>query len=814
MRIIFRDLWRGLRSEPLTAALAVISMSVGLATATVTLCIVNSIMHPLPYRSPEKIVELVQMERNSGSPRAYSYRFFYDAAGKLPGVQALSPLSFSDMILDDEDKTKIDPIVVSGLSCSASLFDVLDVTPLRGRLFERREEPPDAESFVALISEELWRTRYGSDDNLVGKSIRLNELPFTVVGVMKAGMRLPPEPTAPGVWIPLGCDPLIAQVKKFVPSTWDRSAYLVAIWARLSDGFSIHLVEGPIRETAVPILVQDDPDREPDTDFQIVQVEEQIRSKYSLEARILTAAALLVLAVGCFNVSSMVLARAMSHRPELAIRLALGASQLVVAARVLANGVLVSVLGAFVGVLAAKLTLATLAAVVPQGLLPYHEVALGTASLTIILALALGCGILISIWPAIALTQLGPNLLESLHRYAPEGRSMKMKSQILVTAQIGCAVLALVLFAGFFRTYRNITATRLGFDPAPVLIATLRLPQNAFSGERWKRLGNQLEDEFTSHQGVISAAIAVSPPLSRSLRTSYTILGSTNQGSGKPADYRVVGPDYFDVLGLPIVKGRPILHSDIWGARSVCVINETLARSESIEGHEIGSMIRPAGEDSCNVVGVVGDVASYNPRSSPSQAIYVPFDQMPSDHIQGFVSVLVRIAGNTSRAYQIGALAESMRRSAPTLPAKIQPLTAVVAERTLPEGFRASLMGTVSSIAVILAACGVYGTTANYVARQRRNLTIQLALGSTTARIISAVLRDTLLLAATGLLLGLAVAYPLLRFLSGMLFGMAGIDLLTIALCAVFISAVVSFSAYLPARRVLRLHVGDLLKDV
>src|SRR5215471_513012 len=812
-RIIFRDLWRSLKSDKQTAALAIVSMALGLATATVTLSIVNSILHPLPYRAPEQIVELVQVEKGSGFPRAFSYRFFYDAIDRLPGVEALSPLSFSDLILTSPDKSETDPVVITGISCSASLFDILDIRPLKGRFFDRGEELATADRSPALISEELWRSRYNSDPNILGQGITLNERPFTIIGIVAAGIQLPPLPAAPGVWIPLGYDPLIPQVRKFVPSTWDRSAFLTPLWARIAKGYNSKTLEDQIRTAAVPLLVQDDPDRDPDADFHIVQVEEQIRSKYRPEVRVLAIAALVVLAVACFNVSSLILARALSRRPEIAVRLALGESRLRICTRVLLEGMLISALGALVGIVVAKVTLAVLESILPVGFLPFREVVLGSRDLILSLAIAIGCGIATSIWPALTVARIdGSSLLEGLHRSSTEGRSMKLNRQILVAAQIGCSVLALALFVCLFRTYRNLRSVNLGFHPGPVLIANLRLPQNDVSGERWKNIGTQLINELSGQEGVISAAISISPPVTRSLRTSYTIPGSTLAEAGGLADFRVVGPEYFDVLGISILKGRRIERSDYLKTRRVCLVNETFARSNFVDGQEIGSLVKPAAADPCEVVGVVADVASYNLRNQPAPAIYFPFDQLPADHIQGFISILVRTSGTVSNEHQIGRLAASIRRSAPALPASIQPLRELVAERSSLERFRALLMGGVSLLAVILAACGVFGVTTNYVARQRRAITIRLAVGATTARVIRAVLKDALVLTVLGLLLGFAVVVPILKALSGVLFGLAGLDAITITSCAVLMPLIACFSAYWPARQVAHMRVADVLR--
>jgi putative ABC transport system permease protein len=815
---ILRDVWRSFKSDKLTVAFALASMAIGLAMATVTLSILDAtILHPLPYPAPQEIVELTQPDKSSGRLRAFTYRFFQDAQRSLPGIQSLGALSYSDLILQSDH----DPVAVSGVACSASFFDVLKLKPMRGRSFERSEESPDSGVPVVLISEELWRNRYGSDPGILGRTIRLNELPHIVIGVMKAGLRIPPLPSAPAVWIPLGSDPMMAQVKKMFPSSWDRSAYLF-LWARINPGISVKTAEEQAKAAGLSLLAQADPDRSPSADFRIVSVEEQLRSRYQFEIYILVLGVLLIMLVTCFNVSSLILARSLSHRGELAVRLALGESQLRAVTRMFLEGVLISVSGALAAMLAGKLMLLALESTIPSGFLPYREITLSTKVLGMVLTVAVVCGIVISLWPALRLKRSGRgNLLESLHRSTTEGRSVKLNRQIVVVAQIACTVLAIAIFLSLFRSYHNISAAQLGFDAGPVLVVNLSLPKNAVSGARWKQLGALLINNLESQNGVASAAIAISPPLTRSLRASYSLPGSLpgkgGQNSVGIADYRPVGRNYFSTLGIPLRKGRLFSDSDTLKSNPVCILNEALARAQFAERPEIGAAITPLGMKPCEVIGVVGDVASYDLRDRHAPALYVPFDQMSSEAIQGFMSILIRTSNGASHS-QIDHLkalvVEEIRREAPMLPATIQPLTAIVARASSLERFRAMLMGVVSLIAVILAACGVYGIAANYVIQRRRDLTIRLALGATTRHIITGIMKDALILAVIGLVLGLAGAYPLLKALNAVLFGLAGLEMEAIAACALIILFIVSLSAYIPARRTISLNVADVLKDV
>jgi putative ABC transport system permease protein len=813
--IFIRDVRRSFKADILSIALSILSMAIALATTTVTLGIVDAtILHPLPYPASEEIVEISLTHGSSGQKGAFTNRFFYDAQSSLPGFQSIGALSYSDMILQSDNE----PIVVKGLACSASLFDVLNLKPLHGRLFDKADEIPNVGGSIALISEELWVNRYGGDPGILGKSIRINELPFTVVGVLKAGLRIPPLPSAPSVWAPLGSDPMIAQIKKMLPSNWDRAAYITPLWARINRGLNVKAAEEQIKSPAMRLLAQDDMYFSPNMNLRIIPVEEQLRSKYRIEVYVLLLAAFLTLAIACLNVSSLLLARSFSQRADFSVRLALGESQLMVVSRILFEGVLISVSGALVGFLAANSTLKTLESTIPNGMLPFSEITLSARALILVLVGGVICGIGISTWPAWRILRLSRgNLLEALRRSSTEGRSIKLSRKILVVAQIACAVLAGVLFLSLFRSYRILNSGRLGFDSDAVMVTDLKLPQNQASGKRWKQLATLLVNNLAAQEGIVSAAVAIAPPVTLSLRTSYKISDNNPQKTSGIAEYRAVGPKYFSVLGIPLRKGRSFSDIDNSKSRPVCLLNETLARKHFVEGQEVGNRITPIGMGPCEVIGVVGDVASHNLKDRPAPAIYVPFDQLADAVIQGSMSILVRTRAGASYDnpdYYRNLLVQTVRRDAPTLPANIRPLATIVGELSSPERFRAMLMGVVSLIAIILATCGVYGVVANYVVQRRHDMIIRLSLGATTGRVIRGILKDTLILAALGLMLGLFGAYPLLKVLRGVLFGVSGIEIFAIVVCALVILLAVFISAYLPARRIMRLNMADILRDI
>ena len=788
-------------------------MAVGIAAATVTLSIVDATMlRPLPYSESERVIELSQPSKALGQSWPFTYRFFYESQSRLPGLEALAALSFTDVILETQD----DPVVVSAVACSASLAEVLKISPLIGRFFGPEHEQRAAQGSVALLSEELWRQRFGSDPGIVGQSIRLEGRSFTVLGVMSARLRLPPLPSAPSVWIPLGSDPMLDQLEKMFPQSWDRSAYLT-LWARVRSGIDPSAIEERVATASRQLLARTDVDYARDTDFRVESLEERLRSQYGTEVYILSLAALLTLAVSCANVFSLILAREPTRRVAASIHSAMGASPVRVASGVILEGVTVSLLGAASGVLLTVPSLRLLGLNLPDGLLPVREFSLNAEVLFAIVLVSVACGVGVSIIPAMRLARLGVGgLAGHTARSSTEGRSSSGSRQLIVVSQMICAVVSLLVVVVLLRTYWGVTAVRLGFEPSGVLVGDLTLPKSQASGDRWKSLAESLAQRMESQAGVASAAAAVSAPVTRSLRISYRISNRGSDTAAAIAEFRPIGPDYFKVLQIPTLEGRTFSASDTSQTSRVCVINKALSGERSATGGEIGNRIELLGIEPCEIVGIVGDVAPRGLRDSPAPAIYVPFDQMPSSAIQGFMSLLVRLddPSSGSRAYVAESLREAVRRDSPALPVGVRSMTAVIDDQSAPERFRVLLMGAVSIVGVLLAAVGIYGISANYLAHRQREVAIRLALGRTSRQIMGDFVRRALSLAAIGLVVGFAIAYPLLKTIEGVIFGVPGLTSLEIASVVFVVALIACLAAYLPGRRIVGLNIAQLLREL
>jgi ABC-type antimicrobial peptide transport system permease subunit len=280
------------------------------------------------------------------------------------------------------------------------------------------------------------------------------------------------------------------------------------------------------------------------------------------------------------------------------------------------------------------------------------------------------------------------------------------------------------------------------------------------------------------------------------------------------AEYRPVSASYFSVLRIPIVRGRGFSDAENVSVPTVCLINESIAQSQFPNGDELGARITINGQFQCEVIGVVGDVAPASPAEPPAPAIYVPFYQMPGN--AWFMSVLARNGNSASTGnqdYMTKTLVRVIRELAPTFPVQVVSMSAIVDERSAVERFRALLMATVSIIAAILAALGVYGITAHYVLQRRREIAIRMALGASPGRIISEIEKRTLRLAFVGLTLAFLVAYPTFKLVKGLMFGVHHLEFAPMVGTAALVLILALLSAYLPSRRTLEITPRRLLED-
>jgi len=813
LQVLIRDVWRSLRGEPVSAGFATISLAVGICTTASVLGLVDSTMlRPLPYPRASQIVELVQPTKSMRQDWYFTYRFFREAQGQLPQLESLAALSLSSPVLELEDHGE----VLKSVGCSASLFDLLDVKPLLGRTFDRDEELPNKGVSVALISEERWRKSFGSNPEIIGQTLRLNDRSFEVIGILSGGMKIPPFQSAPDVWIPFGADPNLDEMDKMFPGSRDRMVYL-RLWAGILPGAgNITKVQETVRAAVIPLLSDSEVAkyRPPDAGFALVSVKDKLISGYRFGMYILLLAALLTFLVAWANVSAMILSRSISQRKYAAIRAAVGASRSQICGCALLEAAIITLSGTMAGLVLSKLALRGIETRLPLGMLPFRQISLGSDVLAAVLIGSLFCGTVIAIFPAMRLGRVAGSGVDLWGRSTTESRSMKRSREVVVIVQIACATLSVLFFMVLYKTYRVVSSQRLGLSDRGVIVANLTLPRTTVSNIQFEQSGWEFARRAREEPHVEAASVAISAPLTQQFTWRMNCVPANSSDEGVLAEYRPVSAGYFSVLGVPILRGQCFLDSDRSSPPAVCLINETLARTQFPNGDAVGRRITINQEFQSEVIGVVGDVAAMSPSDPPAPAIYVPFYRMPLN--AWFMSVLVRTGGEGvggAQDYKSRTLERKIHELAPGFAVQVVSMRGVVDERSAAEGFRAIVMGAVTLIATMLASLGVYGITAHYVKQRRREIAIQMALGATPSRIILAIELRAILLAVAGILLASIATYPTLKFLRGLLFGMAGLEVSTVTWAAGVVSILVMLAAYLPSREVIKLTLRDLLTD-
>jgi predicted permease len=767
---------RTLTRAPGFTAVVVLTVALGIGVNTAIFGFIDQLLlRPLPFPDSGRLAALYW--RDAGYPTPFNsisypvYQHIRDHNTSFAGVAAY-----------DSIQVNLDTDTVSGEIVSANYFAVLGVRPLLGRDFRAEEDQAPGRNPVAMISAELWRSRFHSDPTILGRTLPINGVGFTVIGVVPAGftgLELSRR-TRPSIWMPLMMYPVA------IPSgaTSDLqhradSEWLSAI-ARLKPGVTLgqssadyaRLLGGlKPRTTAVLIPAND--------------------ARFPLESRnsatsflaMLMAVVGLVLLIVCANVASLMLARAVKRQREIAVRLALGAGRARLAQQLVTEGLVLSLAGGAAGCVVAIVTAAALSNFQPFGV--RLEAELDWRTLVFNFTLAILTGVLFGLLP---LRQIARPDVPSR---SPRGSRAR---NALVVAQVA---LSLVLLSGavlFVRTLRNAQSTDPTRDPEHILLLNLNLRPPKYDAARGARFFDALLDRLHSIPGVRNAAYVYVVPFGGRGGARDVALPD-----GKPlrSDYNAVSSEYFDTVGLPILRGRAFDPRDRAGALNVAIVNEQFARRYWPGEDPLGKQLlvqRPS--RLVQVVGVVRDGRFRGYRAIVNPCFYMPLAQSYESHM----SLEVRTAGNPA-----GILAPLRREirdlDKDMLISEIQTLRTYRDAGLGQERLSAALLSGLGALAALIAAIGLYGVMAFAVAQSTREIGIRMALGAASADVRRGVVFEALALVGVGLAIGLAAALFLSRFVSSLLYEVSPTDPAVYATTAAILIAVGALAAYLPARR-------------
>jgi predicted permease len=797
---MMQDLRYGIRmllKKPGFTLIAILTLALGIGANTAIFSVVNGVLlRTLPYHDPGALVMV------------WAHRPILQARLGIPDFP-VAPADFADwrnqnhvfeqMAALHVQKLNLtsggEPELAGGVRASAGLFPMLGVNAVLGRTFLPEEEEPGAPR-VALISHWLWQRRFGSDPQLIGQKITLNNEAHTVIGVLPPGFQFPRKGALPaGYEFP-------AQVDLYLPTAFtpqelsSRRGNYLAVLARLKPGVSIAGAQAEM-EAIARRLTEQYPQTNSDKSVRLVALHQQITGKTRTALLVLLGAVGFILLIACANVANLLLARNAGRASELAIRTALGAGRQRILRQLLTESLLLAFSGGALGLWLAWWGVKLLLALSPGNLPRTDEIRLDTSVAGFTLLISILTGIVFGLLPALQASR--PDLNEALKeggRAAAGARRQRLRSFLIV----GEVALTFVLLIGaglLVRSFARLVKINPGLDPHSVLTMDIQLPRAKYTSPQQATFFQQTLERVRALPGVEAAAAAYPLPLGGShWSTWFTIEGKTlPPGETFNAGICSVSPDFFKTLRIPLRTGRLLAESDSANAPPVVVINEAAAQRFWSGEDPLGARISIGGP-LYEVVGVVKDVKHSALDEAAIPEIYFPLTQFPQD----FMTLTVRASGDPWQ--MIAAVRDQVWAVDKDQPvSNIQTMERLMANSAAPRRFNLLLLGAFALLGLTLASVGLYGVLSYTVTQRAHEIGIRLALGARTADVLKLVIGQGMRMALIGLLIGLGGALALTRLMKSLLFEMSATDPLTFVGVALLLMSVALLACYLPARK-------------
>jgi putative ABC transport system permease protein len=798
MGSLLQDLRYGVRAlakNPGFTVVAVLTLALGIGANTAIFSVVDAVLlRSLPYPESDRLFTVYQtLPEAPAQNTGVSYPNYLDWTQQNEAFESIAAVRGNVLALSGQGE----PTYIQTGSVTSNYFDVLRVKPLLGRTLQPSDDALDANP-VVVMSESLWRARFGADPALLGRAVTLDQHPITVVGIVPAYFH-PAEPDAAAqLWVPLRQDGVFSDMRG------RRGGHYLSALGRLKPGLSAAQAQSEMAAMEQR-LAEQFPNENKGWGIRIVSLQADMAGNVRTALLVLLGAVGFVFLIACANVASLQLARAASRRKEIAIRVALGAGRQRLLRQFLTESVLLSVIGGAVGLLLALEALQGLIAWAPADLPRVSEIHVDARVLAFGLALSVLSGVIFGLAPAWHGTE--SRLAEALEgaRGAGEERTSHRARNIFVVTETALAIVLLVGAGLLIRSFARLQQVNVGFNPRQLLTAQVGLPRAQYAKpEQWISFYRQTLERMNALPGAQEAAVAVPLPLSDSyFNLAFEIEGRPprSKSDAPTADFVAISPNYFHVMQVPLLRGREFSDADSESGPKVCAISSSLAQqlfpSERALGQRI--LIGYPASSSREVVGIVGDVKDSDLSARQSAQIYVPFVQNPF----WAADIAVRAHGNPSALG--GALREQIRAIDPALPvAEVRPMAEVVGSSIAQPRFRTALLSLFGGAALLLAAIGIYGVLAYTVAQQTREIGIRMALGANPGTVLRLVLGRGLRLAGAGTVIGVLASLMLTRLLGSLLFDVSATDPLTFAAVAGLLLGVASLACYVPARRAMR----------
>jgi putative ABC transport system permease protein len=799
-----RYAFRQLIKSPSFSATAIVALALGIGATTAMFAVIYAfLLRPLPYANPDQLVMLQSRGVTTGNDLGVNYLDFLDWQKQSQSFSdsAFFNLRWNGNVESPGGMTE----TLKTTFTTANLFSLLGVQPVLGRDLTRADDEPKAAK-VMLISERLWKKTFGADPNIIGRDIRLDGTPRTVVGVMPAGFRFPSQTD---IWVPMA---------SVFGMNDNRSWRADQAIARLKPGTTLQSAQSEMSLIAER-LAQQYPDTNKLIGAAVFPLRDHVVGNVRFSLLLLLASCGGVLLIACANVSQLLLARATTRERELSVRAALGASRWRLARHALAESVVLAVIGSAVGALLAFWLVDFVATSIPVELPFWIRIDLNPAALAFAILVCCVTTLFAGSLPALQSARVDISQSIKITAGTVTGAGARSR-EILTAAQVAISIVLLVSASLVLRSLLKLREVDPGFDPSHVVMMEVNPTYNGDEPtqarmDRYSRLLQRLSEM----PGVESVAANNSPPfVAQRPWNRSQVVGESQpvaaQALNPVANFQTVSPDYFRVLHIPLLRGRFFNDGDKLDAPYVCIVSERLAKAVWPNEDPIGRKLHLGGpgiaveaQDWLTVVGVVGDVRHQALEREAGPDLYKPSLQLAWKQMH----FLVRARGNALAL--VPAIRREIAKTAPEVGAfNFVSLEQEVANSLWQSRLRGWLLGFFSLVAVTLAVTGLSGAVAYGVAQRTREIGVRMALGATRAAVLRLVLAQGMRAVAIGIVAGIIGAFLVSRLLRASLFGVSANDLASFAGAAIALAATAAIAALIPARRASLVNPMEVLR--
>jgi putative ABC transport system permease protein len=795
---MFHDLRYGLRilfKHKGFTAVAVVTLALGIGSSTAIFSAVNPILfEPLPYPKSENMITIWEGRTDGGRIEGTfgTYRAFVERSRSFEALAAARKWQ-------PTMTGAIEPERLEGQSVSASYFKVLGVAPAIGRSFLESDDRLNGPN-VAIISDGLWRRRFGGDNGIVGHQVKLDDDSYTVIGVMPKTFENVIAPSV-DIWSPL-------QFDEALPPLGEEWSHQLRILGRLSPGVSINqagIELEQIRQDLEPIYPRVLRDYGPPERFIITTLQDEITSAARPALLAVLGAVVLLLAIACVNVTNLLLARSVQRRGEFAMRAALGARRTRLIRQLLTESLLLSFLSGALGMVVAEMGVRALVMLSPPGLPRLDAIRLDGKVFAFGIAITTLTGLIAGLMPALQTSRGDLNVaLKQGSRTTAD--SHQFTRQALVVAEVALALVLLVSAGLLFRSLKQLFSISPGFDPSHLLTMQVQTAGQRFDVVTTHRFFTQALEAVRQIPGVTEAGLTSQLPLSGEL-DEYGVHFEPDQSGAQERGYSTfryaVSPAYLEMMAIPLLRGRLLDERDVEAAPLAVVISESLAKRKFADQDPVGRRLHLGRQDVpwYTIVGVVGDVKQASLLATRAEAAYVtPAQWYFADSV---LSLVVRTRDN-ALAY-VPAVRQaiwSIDKDQPIV--RVAAMDDLLAATAAERRFALILFETFGVAALLLAVVGIYGVLSGSVTDRTSEIGVRLALGAQQSDVLGLILRQGIKLTLVGVALGLLAAFELTRLLTTLLYGVTATDALTFVSVSAGLTAFALLACYVPARRAAR----------